>query len=231
MRDRIAGAVSCVLVAGALSAGCVAEAPDAVFERAERFEAPTDLPPPDLDGQVVFEQTLVERRSIREFADSELSLSIIGQLFWAGQGITDDSGYRTAPSAGARYPLELYAVTSSSLLHYRPDGHRVERADSDALTELGDAAFGQGFVGTAPVVLVVVGVVARTEAEYGAVAERLVDREAGHATQNVLLQATALGLAATPVGGFDPDTVARLLVLPPGHEPLYLVPVGEMPTR
>ena len=227
MGDRAVLCVVGLVAVGVLSGGCMSEAPDAVFERSERFESVIELPPPDLDGALALERVLAERRSQRDFADVELPLETIGQLFWAGQGISSDTGYRTAPSAGARYPLELYALTASSLLHYRPDGHRAERTDSDALTELADAAFGQEFVGSAPVVLIFVGVAARTEVEYGALAERLVDREAGHATQNVLLQATALGLAATPVGGFDPEVVARLLALPPGHEVLYLVPVGE----
>lgn len=230
MRDRAVVCVAGILAAGVVSGGCMSEAPDAVLERSERYETVIELPPPDLDGDQALESVLAERRSQRDFADTDLPLETIGQLFWAGQGVTDDAGYRTAPSAGARYPLELYALTPDSLLHYRPDGHLVERADSDALVELGDAAFGQDVVGSAPAVLIVVGVVARTEAEYGALAERFVDREAGHATQNVLLQATALGLAATPVGGFDPEMVARLLALPPGHDVLYLVPVGEPPT-
>ena len=226
MHDRLFAAVVGLLSAGVVTVGCVAEAPDEVLERSERFDSVIELPPPDLDGELALERVLADRRSERDFVDTELPLETIAQLLWAGQGITDERGYRTAPSAGARYPLELYALTENTLLHYRPDGHRADRADSSALGELSDATFGQEFVGSAAVVLVVVGVVARTEVEYGSLAERLVDREAGHAVQNVLLQATALGLAATPVGGFDPDIVARLLALPPGHEVLYLVPVG-----
>jgi len=68
---------------------------------------------------------------------------------------------------------------------------------------------------------------ARTEAEYGDLAAGFVEREVGHATQNLLLQATALDLAAVPVGGVDPGRVARLIALPPGHEVYYLVPVGR----
>lgn len=227
MRDRVVGAVALLLAAVALAGGCVQRAPDVVLERSARFDPPLDLPVPDRRGETTLEQVLVERRSQRTFADTELSLATIGQLFWAGQGISDDAGHRTAPSAGGLYPLELYAVTASHLLHYLPDGHRVEqRPTSTALGELPEAAFGQEWVGSAPVVLIVAGVVSRTEAEYGAAAGDLVNLEAGHATQNVLLQATALGLAATPVGGFDPDAARELLVLPPDHEVLYLVPVG-----
>ena len=225
MRERVA--VVGLLVA-VLASGCASRAPATVLERSVRFDTPIDLPEPDRNGEMTLEEALAERRSRRTFGDDALSLSALGQLFWAGQGITDSAGHRTAPSAGALYPLELYAVTATSLLHYLPDGHRVERrSDDTALASMHEAAFGQDFVSSAPAVLVVAGVVARTEAEYGARAGIFVEREAGHATQNVLLQATAFGLAATPVGGFDPDVVAELLALPPGEEPLYLIPVGE----
>lgn len=228
MVDRLRAALVGVLIAGALAAGCVADPPDTVTSQTQRFGTVSALPEPDLTGDMTLERALHERRSGRDYASADLPLATIGQLFWAGQGITDDEGHRTAPSAGARYPLELYAVTAGEVLHYLPDGHRVERrSDTAALAGLGDLAFGQGYVSTAPVVLVVVGIDARTEAEYGALAPDFVEREAGHATQNVLLQATALDLEAVPVGGFDPADVARLLALPPGQDVLYLVPVGE----
>jgi SagB-type dehydrogenase family enzyme len=227
VRDRALAWVAAAVVAGILVLGCVADAPDSVTSQTQRFEGVAELPAPELDGSMSLEQALQERRSQREFASGELPLATIGQLFWAGQGITDGRGYRTAPSAGALYPLELYAVTATEVLHYLPDGHRVERrSDTGTLARLGEVAFGQEFVSRAPVVLIVAGVDARTEAEYGALGSDFVEREAGHATQNILLQATALDLAALPVGGFDPAEVARLLALPPGHEVIYLVPVG-----
>jgi SagB-type dehydrogenase family enzyme len=122
----------------------------------------------------------------------------------------------------------LYALTAADLMHYLPVGHRVEqRADTTTLEALPDAAFDQEFVGSAPLVLVIAADPTRTEQEYGAVADDLVNREAGHAAQNILLQATALGLVAVPVGGFDPAEVERLLALPSGQTVLYLIPVGE----
>jgi SagB-type dehydrogenase family enzyme len=169
---------------------------------------------------------------VREYATARLTLDEIGQLLWAGQGITDDDGHRTAPSAGARYPLELYAVTAAELMHYLPVGHRVEqRVDTTTLEALADAAFDQEFVGSAPLVVVIAADPARTQQEYGAMAGDLVNREAGHAAQNILLQAIALGLAAVPVGGFDPAAVERLLALPPGQAVLYLIPVGVPVSR
>lgn len=168
------------------------------------------------------------RRSAREFSADELVVSTIGQLFWAGQGVTDTAGHRTSPSAGATYPLELYAITEAALMHYLPTGHRVEmRADTRTMSLIADVAFEQGFVGDAAAVLVITGVRARIEAEYGAIAGDLMNRESGHVAQNILLQAEALGLAAVPIDGFEPAEVARLLALPPGEEALYLLPVGH----
>jgi SagB-type dehydrogenase family enzyme len=224
------GDASCAFViVAALLAGCASEAPSDVLQQTQRYTTVVELPAPDLNGPLSLEQTLDERRSVREYATTPLTMDEIGQLLWAGQGITDDgTGYRTTPSAGARYPLELYAVTATDLMHYIPAGHRVEqRADTTTLAALPDTAFGQDFVGSAPLVVVIAADPARTEQEYGAMAGDLVNLEAGHAAQNVLLQATALQLAAVPVGGFDPEAVARLLVLPPGEAVLYLIPVGR----
>jgi SagB-type dehydrogenase family enzyme len=197
------------------------------MDQTQRYSETIELDPPDRSGSMSLEQSLEERRSARDFTAEELPLDTIGQLFWAGQGVTDDAGHRTAPSAGARYPIELYAISASTFMHYLPEGHRTEqRADTTTLERLSAAAFQQGFVSDAPVVLVITAVPARTEAKYGAVAHDLVNREAGHVAQNVLLQATSLGLAAVPVGGFDPAGVARLLALAPGEDVLYLLPVG-----
>lgn len=217
-----------LLILVVLTAACVASAPPEVASRSARFDGPMSLPAPITEsGGPGLEGVLSERRSERDFGSQPVPLDVLGQLFWAGQGTTDSEGHRTAPSAGARYPLELYAITSNTLWHYLPEGHRAEpRPAADLLPALPRVAFGQEFIATAPAVLVITGVIARTESEYGALAERLMDREAGHAAQNILLQATALDLAAVPVGGFDPADLGELLLLAPGEEALYLIPVG-----
>jgi SagB-type dehydrogenase family enzyme len=220
-------ALSALVLVAVVTAGCVSSAPPEVMDETQRYSESFELAEPELSGSSSLEQTLEERRSTRDFTAEEVPLDTIGQLFWAGQGITDDVGHRTAPSAGARYPIELYAISASTFMHYLPEGHRVEqRTDTTTLSLLSAAAFQQGFVSDAPLVLVITAVPARTEAEYGAVAHDLVNREAGHVAQNILLQATSLGLAAVPVGGFDPAEVARLLALAPGEDVLYLLPVG-----
>ena len=226
MRDGLAGGAISIVVA-LLVGGCASAAPAEVLDQRVRFDSVVELPAPILDGDVSFEAAVERRRSAREFASESIPPDVVGQLLWAGQGITDSAGRRAAPSAGARYPIELYAVTDQTVGHYLPDQHRVEqRSDDRVLGRLGELAFGQEWIADAPFVIVIAAVPERTAVEYGAVADSLVDRESGHVAQNILLQATALGLASVPVGGFDPTAVARLLALPPGHDVRYLVPVG-----
>jgi SagB-type dehydrogenase family enzyme len=177
---------------------------------------------------VPLETALRHRRSVRTFGAEPLTDAEVGQLLWAAQGITADWGGRTAPSAGAFYPLEIYAITADRTIHYLPDGHRGEiTAGADLRAELMAAALGQEAIDQAPLVVDVVAVPTRTAARYGERTERYVALEAGHAAQNVLLQAVTLGLVAVPIGSFDDDAVTDTLALPPGHQPRYLLAVGH----
>ncbi|MDH7487044.1 MAG: SagB/ThcOx family dehydrogenase [Anaerolineae bacterium] len=186
------------------------------------------LPAPRLQSDVSLEEALLRRRSVRTYSDQPLTLAEIGQLLWAAQGITDERGLRTAPSAGALYPLELYVATDDGLYHYRPQGHQAEVRRVEGWREaLCPAALSQGAVCQAPAVFVVTAVYARTAAKYGERAERYVRLEAGHAAQNLLLQAVALDLGAVPIGAFYDDQVQAALGLPADHQPLYLIPVGR----
>ena len=187
------------------------------------------LPSPRLDGPLSLEESLAARRSIRSFAPRPLTLAEIGQLLWAAQGLTDADGRRTAPSAGARYPLRVHVVTAEGLARYVPEGHRlVRRGSADLRADLRRAALDQAAVGEAPLVIVITAVIERTAERYGAErAERYVALEAGHAAQNVLLEAVSLGLGAVPIGAFDDAQVRRVLELTEDEAPLYLVPVGH----
>jgi len=190
--------------------------------------SPVALPSPALRGPVSLEEALAGRRSVREFSSRSLTPDEIGQLLWAAQGETTDDGRRTAPSAGGTYPLELCAVTADGVFRYLPAGHALRLVRSgDVRADLARAAVGQAFVGQAPLVVVVAAVPSRTEARYGSRAARYVALEAGHAAQNVLLQAVALDLAAVPVGSFDDASLADLVGLAEDEMPLYLLPVGH----
>lgn len=187
------------------------------------------LPEPRVTGTLSVEEALAKRRSIRSFGEQPLTMAELGQLLWAAQGLTAASGARTAPSAGALYPLEVYAVTPDGVYRYRPQGHQlVPHVGGDMRSALSAAASNQSSVARAPAVIVIAAVYARTAQKYGeARTPRYVALEAGHAAQNVLLQAVALGLGAVPVGAFDDARVQGVLDLPADQEPLYLIPVGH----
>ncbi len=213
--------LTAVLVAGCSGSG--------VAERARALRAQATeqaLPSPRTSGDMSLEEALRRRASVRSFTATPLTQEQVGQLLWAAQGITRDWGGRTAPSAGALYPLELYVVTATGVQHYLPQGHRVDQwADDRARAEV-VAAAGQESAAAAPAVLVVTGVVDRTAAKYGSTAERYVLLEAGHAAQNVLLEAVALGLGGVTLGAFDRGRVADALGLPAGEQLIYLIPLG-----
>ncbi|MBE0408322.1 MAG: SagB/ThcOx family dehydrogenase [Anaerolineales bacterium] len=187
-----------------------------------------NLPAPDLEGSMTLEAALAKRRSIRSFQDKNLTDHQISQLMWSAQGITHPSGFRTAPSAGALYPLELYAATQDGLFHYQPHEHSLMKVfDHDPRPELYRAALQQDSVLEAPMVIAITAVFARTEQRYGAARTPLyVHLEAGHAAQNILLQAVALDLGAVPIGAFYDDQVKDVLELSQDQTPLYLIPVG-----
>jgi SagB-type dehydrogenase family enzyme len=226
---RFALAFSCVLAfwIGALCVGGPGGAARAIGE------AGGPLPEPRRDGEVAVERALALRRSVREFGPEPLPLSAVSQLLWAAQGVTHPDGLRTAPSAGALYPLEVYLVAGAVLgidpgvYRYDPRRHRLSlQSEGDARAGVAEAALDQEWVAEAPAIIVLAAVYERTGRKYGHRAERYVHMEAGHAAQNVYLQAAALGLGTTMVGAFRDEQLVRVLRLPKHTEPLGLLPVG-----
>ena len=186
------------------------------------------LPKPVHAGKMSLEETLLRRESVRDFSSQPLTSQEISQLLWAAQGMTKQWGGRAAPSAGALYPLETYLATAEGFFHYLPARHQlIPLSDRNLLKDLSLAALGQACTREAPAVIVVTAVYERTSGKYGQRAERYIAMEAGHAAQNILLQATALGLGAVPVGAFYDEQVQKALGLPVDHRPLYLIPVGH----
>ena len=167
------------------------------------------------------------RRSVRDFGSTQLTWREIGQLLWAAQGITHEEGKRTAPSAGATYPLELYVATADGLFAYHASGHTAIRVIArDVRRDIRHAA-GEQEALNAPAIFAFTAVPARTAVRYDERALRYVQIEIGHAAQNLLLEAAALGLGAVPMGAFSDDELHRVLGLPADHVVLYLVPVGH----
>ena len=209
---------------GAAAAALSACAKDAV---PSETGTPTPLPSPE-PGAADLDDALEGRRSIRTFTAEPVDDDLLARLLWAAQGQTAPWGGRTAPSAGGLYPLEVYLATDRSLRRYVPDAHRAsEVASGDRRGAIADATGGQEAARDAPALFVITAVVERTSGKYGDRAERYVALEAGHACQNLLLEATALGLGAVPMGAFSDEGVREALGVGDEELPLYVVPVGH----
>jgi SagB-type dehydrogenase family enzyme len=192
------------------------------------------LPAPRLDSDFSLEKAILERRSVRSFEKGVLTLAELGQLLWAAQGVTDPSGKRTAPSAGALYPLELYVVVGDvggvpdGIYKYQPDTHTLVKVlDGDHRKSLSQAAQGQPSVLEGAVDIVITAVFERVTGKYGEVGVRFVHLEAGHAAENVCLQVVALGLGTVTVGSFNDANVQKVLGAAAVEKPLYILPVGR----
>jgi SagB-type dehydrogenase family enzyme len=193
------------------------------------------LPEPVHDSDTSIEEALLKRRSVRRYKDEALTLAEVSQLLWAAQGITDPGGFRTAPSAGALYPLEVYVVAGNvsdlpdGIYNYKPRNHELARiVKGDKRNELCTAALGQSSVRKAAAVIVFSAVYERTTVKYGERGIRYSHIEAGHVAQNLFLQAVPLNLGAVVIGAFYDDEVKKIIKMTDREQPLYIMPVGRM---
>jgi SagB-type dehydrogenase family enzyme len=195
---------------------------------------PIKLPKPDLTGEQSVELLLQQRRSVRSYQESSLNLAEVGQLLWSAQGVTGAQGLRTAPSAGALYPLQLFVVVgdindlSPGIYQYNPEQHSLlKTANGDSRVLLQKAAHDQSCISGAAIIFVFTAIYQRTTWKYGERGVRYVHMEVGHAGQNLFLQAQALHLGTVVVGAFDDDEVRKVLNLDGDMQPLSLMPVGR----
>ena len=193
------------------------------------------LPQPELKGKTSVEETISGRRSARRFRAGPLLLPQLSQLLWSAQGITGAGGRRAAPSAGATYPLEIFCVVgeqtieglSAGIYHYEAASHSLSlHLKGDLRQELAEAALNQSYIATTPVNIVVCAIFSRTCYRYGRRGEGYVYMEAGHAGQNIALQAIALGLVTLMVGAFEDEGVSKILEVEEQIKPLYIIPIG-----
>ena len=249
LRGKLPSVVTLMLVLTLIAgtAGCAAPAPDGGCDavRAELDETRAELSQTKaaLDkarAELVevkpasLEELLRQRRSVREYADAPLTQDEVFKLLWVAQGITRPWGGRTAPSAGALYPLELYLVAGNveglapGVYKYEPAEEELTHIkDGDVRAVLAAAALGQDCVKTGAIDIVIAAVYERTTGKYGSRGERYVHIEVGHAAQNICLQATALGLGLVTVGAFQDDLVKMIIGMEADETPLYIIPVGR----
>ncbi len=184
------------------------------------------LPAPKFTDASI-EVCIRNRRSIRNFKSKDLSLQEISNLLWAAQGITEKKyGFRSAPSAGATYPLIIFIAKSDGLFQYIPETHSLKiKSHNDLRPDIAEAALNQNFIKDAGMVMVITAIFERTTARYGKRGIRYVHNEVGHCAQNIHLEAVALGLGSVPIGAFDDQMLKELLGLSQ-EDPLYIIPVG-----
>ena len=230
----VLGYAASLLLAALLASPVRGEEPSAMNGGKQPFIL---LPEPRKNSDISVEEAIASRRTRRDFAPPGLTLADLGQLLWAAQGITGSDGFlRAAPSGGALYPLDVYALIGregvqgleAGLYHYLPRRHGLAKTTGEDLRQpLSRACLQQMWMTHAPVSLVVTAEYERIEKKYGARGQRYALMEAGHASQNIFLQAEALGLAAGIVGAFEDSQVSSVLKLPASHRPLIIMPVGR----
>jgi len=188
------------------------------------------LPRPKEKGSTSIEETLNQRRSVRDYKKGPLTLEEISQLLWAGSG--KNLYRRTAPSAGATYPLEIYLAAGEveglepGLYYFSYSKHHLEkRREQDIRKKLSRASLSQGMIEEAPVDIIITADFSRTTGHYGQRGIRYVHMEVGHVGQNISHQANALNQGTVMIGAFDDKEVKEVLGIK--EEPLYIIPVGK----
>jgi len=190
------------------------------------------LPKPRFKSPTSVEEALLGRRSVRDYGKDSLTIEQISQLLWAAQGLTAKWGGRTAPSAGALYPLEIYLVVGEvkglkpGLYHYDPGKHIItQKKEGDLRKKITQASLYQDEISKAPATLIIAAVYERTQKKYGKRAVRYVHMEVGSVGENIYLQAESLNLGTVFIGAFDDDEVKKAMGIE--EEPLGIMPVGK----
>lgn len=186
------------------------------------------LPKPATNKIFPLDKAIEQRRSIRSFSNKALTQEQISLLLWAAQGITDKNRIlRATPSAGALYPLQLYIIKNDGAWIYLPLEHSLKNIIAkDLRTALANSCLQQSAVKQAPLNIVIAANYNIIAQKYGDRAMRYTHIEIGHVAQNILLEATALGLSAVPIGAIEDTAVQKLLNLPNNQTALYVIAIG-----
>ena len=193
------------------------------------------LPVPKNDGRLSLESMLATRRTVREYkSEKSLHLSDLAQLLWSGQGVTSPQEYRTAPSAAALYPIDLYVVAGlvdgldAGIYRYLPSSHELAAvSEGDRREDVVAVSFDHGWMADCPAHIVLNLMVDRMTPKFGELGLRFALLEVGHIAQNLLLQAVSLGLGAAPICAYDGGKLKTVLGLGEADDPAYLITVGH----
>lgn len=193
------------------------------------------LPKPSFTGKKSVEEAIKARRTVRHFKAKALNLEQLSQILWAAYGVTANGFYKSVPSAGALYPLDIWVAAGKNgvegleagIYHYIPKAHRLTQVKAGELRDdIARASLYQSWMAEAPVILIITGEYERCTRKYGERGIPYTYIEAGHAGQNIFLQAEALGLGTGIVGAFHNDVVQKVLGIGKVYDPILIMPVG-----
>ncbi len=202
--------------------------------------APTiALPPPGLAGGPLASEAIANRRSTRAYADRPLSLAELSRVLHLTSGISSDrwgNARRTAPSSGALYPIEVYAVVhrvdgvEPGVYHYGYREHALEQVRAgDFRKHVVEQGIGQEFLGQCGAVLFLTMILQRMRPKYQDRSYRYGLLEAGHIGENAYLAAASTGLGACGIGAFMDDAMNEMLGVDGVEEAaVYMLAVGQM---
>ena len=184
------------------------------------------LPNPILKGSKSLEECIYKRESVRKYQDKKIEIEKISQILWAAQGKKDQK--RMVPSAGATYPLEIYAtLKDKGYFHYDFKNHVLKLITEENVSKkLAKESWNQKFIEEAYLNVLICADYSRTTKRYGERGIRYVYMEVGHCAQNIHLEAIALDLVSVPIGAFQDEGVKKVMKLPANIDPLYIIPIG-----
>jgi len=208
------------------------------FANLPRHELPRDISL----LQIPLGEAIVRRQSARMMKPVPISLSELGTILFSAYGVTrmNEDGewprpFRTVPSGGALYPLEIFFHTTyvldipAGLYHYnasKQDLCLVRKGDFTR--EIADALPYPHIAQDASVVVFITAMMERSTFKYRSRGYRFLLLEAGHVAQNINLASMGLGLGSINVGGFYDHEVDAFLGLDGvTHGTVYMAGIGR----
>ncbi|TFG29249.1 MAG: SagB/ThcOx family dehydrogenase [Promethearchaeota archaeon] len=189
-----------------------------------------ELLKPLYKGEMSLEESIFRRKSVRSFSGKVIEIEKVSQLIWAAQG--KSSSKRTAPSAGAIYPLEVYVFLKNQGIYYYNFKKNIlnlrikEDENENLLKQLAQFSLNQNFIYEAPLNIMICVDFPKIIRGYGERGRRYALIEVGHCAQNIHLEAVSLGLVSVPIGAFQDKLIKQLLQLPENIDPIYIIPIG-----
>jgi SagB-type dehydrogenase family enzyme len=185
------------------------------------------------------DEVLKNRKSIRYFSKKPINIQELSYLLWASTGIQrNENGYdyRTAPSAGALYPIETYLVINNvenlpqGVYHYLIKDHALEELKlGDFSYEIAKAALDQNMCTTASIVFIWSAIFNRSKCKYGQRAFRYVYLDAGHIAQNLVLASTSLNIGSCPIAALYDEEINKIICVDGIEESvIYMSAIGNI---